>query len=145
MVFRQAHLARIVLPRLHCEPRSARLRLNPFSRRDRSLTRGSIHPAGCKITGRCGRLRGPLHWKALGLEFAIEEKGEGDLRTALLTLHQKEYYIAFYARGATPSFGLRDWNLANCSSQRIRPVICITTKSVRIDPIVMARPVNPFS
>src|ERR1700730_9210223 len=118
MVFRQVHLARIALPRLHCEPRSARLRLNRFSRRARSLTRGSIHPAGCKIIGRCGRLRGPLHWKALELEIAIEAKGERELRMALLTLHQKEYYIAFYAREATPSFGLRDWNLAKCSSQR---------------------------
>src|SRR4029077_4694429 len=105
MVFRQVHLARIALPRLHSEPRSVRLRLNRFSRRARSLTRGSIHPAGCKITGRCGRLRGPLHWKALGLEIAIEAKGERDLRTALLTLHQKEYYIVFYAREAIRTLG----------------------------------------
>jgi hypothetical protein len=33
---------------------------------------------------------------------------------------------------------------ANFSSHRIRPVICITTNSDRIVPIVMAKPVNPW-
>ena len=32
----------------------------------------------------------------------------------------------------------------NFSSQRIRPVICMTTKSVKMEPIVMARPVKPL-
>jgi hypothetical protein len=33
---------------------------------------------------------------------------------------------------------------ANLSAQRTRPVICITTKSVRTEPIVIARPVMPL-
>jgi len=38
---------------------------------------------------------------------------------------------------------LRDNDGLNFSSQRIRPVICITTKSVMIAPIVTANPVSP--
>jgi hypothetical protein len=33
---------------------------------------------------------------------------------------------------------------ANTSLQRIRPVSCMAADSVRIDPIVIARPVNPL-
>lgn len=33
---------------------------------------------------------------------------------------------------------------ANFSAQRIRPVICITTNSVMIEPMVIASPVNPL-
>ncbi|HWS90704.1 MAG TPA: hypothetical protein VN282_27290 [Pyrinomonadaceae bacterium] len=32
----------------------------------------------------------------------------------------------------------------NFSAQRTRPVICITTKSVRMEPMVTARPVKPL-
>src|SRR6185369_10298962 len=50
----------------------------------------------------------------------------------------KTFYVAGVLTGVSAGLTL------NLSAQRIRPVICMTTKSVRTEPMVMASPVKPF-